>query len=94
LLSLITFFSYVLFPVVCAFWYWLIGYTLAFGTGSSFLGMGKFRGAGQGLVENQAYAHWFFQFTFAATAATIVSGAVGERCSFIGYLVYSSALTG
>lgn len=37
---------------------------------------------------------FLFQVAFAATAATIVSGAVAGRMQFIGYLIYSAILTG
>jgi Amt family ammonium transporter len=38
-------------------------------------------------------AFWMFQVVFAATAATIVSGAMAERTKFTGYLVYSAVLS-
>ena len=37
---------------------------------------------------------FLFQVAFAATAATIVSGAVAGRMKFAGYLIYSAILTG
>ena len=39
------------------------------------------------------YVFWMFQVVFAATAATIVSGAMAERTKFTSYLMYSIFLT-
>jgi len=70
--------------------YWCVGYPLAFGNGNSFIGWENWASSG---LENERLAFWFFQFVFAATAATIVSGALAERCEFVAYFVYSSILT-
>ncbi|KFM26697.1 Ammonium transporter 1 member 3 [Auxenochlorella protothecoides] len=43
-------------------------------------------------LPRTSYVTWFFQFTFAATGATIVSGAVAERCRFESYLLYEMML--
>jgi len=39
------------------------------------------------------FATWFFQYVFAATSATIVSGAVAERVQFVCYVIYSFTIT-
>ncbi|KAI7837974.1 hypothetical protein COHA_008277 [Chlorella ohadii] len=85
----------------CLAWY-ATGWAFAFGDpqldaatdsypwqGNPFIGHTYFFQAGLGRTS---YALWFFQFTFAATSATIVSGAVAERCKFECYVAYNLML--
>ena len=69
----------------------LFGYAFAFGAGSQFIGYTHFGLIG---LELEDYAFMFFQCTFAATSATIVSGAIAERCNFNGYIIFSVLMTG
>ena len=72
----------------------LIGFSLMFGSslggwfGGDIAWLSKF-GEGSSL-----WIFWLFQAVFAATAATIVSGAMAERTKFVGYLAYSAMISG
>ncbi|MBN2894407.1 MAG: diguanylate cyclase [Campylobacterales bacterium] len=63
--------------------FWLVGFGLMFGAAGYMIDGGD-------LTQN---ALFFFQAMFAATAATIVSGAVAERMKFSGYVLVAVVVT-
>ncbi|MFK7832060.1 MAG: ammonium transporter [Winogradskyella sp.] len=66
--------------------YWLVGYSLMYGETSNgwFFWSGLMQGEGADL---------FFQTMFAATAATIVSGAIAGRTKYSTYAIFSIVMT-
>jgi len=75
--------------------FWFIGFGLMFGLNSSGL-IGKpgffwdgFLINSDGSLNYWSFAFIIFQNVFAATSATIISGAVAERIKFITYLIYT-----
>ncbi|MDC3350600.1 ammonium transporter [Flavobacteriaceae bacterium] len=66
--------------------YWFVGYSLMYGdsTNGWFFWSGLMQGEGADL---------FFQTMFAATAATIVSGAIAGRTKYSTYIVFSIVMT-
>ncbi|MEM4658640.1 MAG: hypothetical protein QXX77_09505, partial [Candidatus Methanosuratincola sp.] len=85
-------------PAIGGLAFLVVGFSLAFGTDIlGFLGSPtELAMLGQlGVLDIwpntnvTSYAYFLFQVMFAATAATIVSGAVGERIKFIGYILFT-----
>ena len=79
--------------------FFIVGFAIAFGGG--FDGLGAYIGGGGWFIGDGAFAYgnltpftfFIFQAAFAATAATIVSGAMAERTKFGGYVAYALIMT-
>ncbi|HEX2063592.1 MAG TPA: ammonium transporter, partial [Acidimicrobiales bacterium] len=75
--------------------FFAVGYAIAFGSGNDFFGYKGF------FLGDHSFSYgtltlpvtFIFQAAFAATAATIVSGAMAERTKFKSYFFYSIVIT-
>jgi ammonium transporter, Amt family len=74
--------------------FWLVGFTIMFGSDiGGFIGKPSLFFGGDGIDGITDKASLMFQTVFAATAATIVSGAMAERTKFNTYLIFSLFIT-
>eukprot|EP01031_Cornospumella_fuschlensis_P042148 gene42148-51466_t len=94
-------FKNVMDAAIGAIVFWLLGYGFAFGTdkggfiGTSLFALDdrQFEATNDDAVTNLKFAFWFFQWAFSATAATIVSGSVAERCKLEAYFIYTAFIS-
>ena len=74
--------------------FYLVGYGVMFGEGNAFMGLASFFPANGGAdADLPPYVFLFFQLVFAATACTIVSGAIAERGRLLTFFVFTALAT-
>jgi len=83
---------------LCGILFYACGYAFMFSSGNGFIGYHWFflqntpdLYPGQGVP---VIAHWIFQYAFADTCSTVVSGAMIGRTGFRGDILYSIGITG
>lgn len=69
-----------------AFGYWMMGFAIFFGSGK-FIGLNLDYFCLKGVSDGYTYILWFYQMNFAAATASVVAGAVAERCKVQAYLL-------
>jgi ammonia channel protein AmtB len=83
--------------------WWLTGYAFAFGTGSGFIGFKTDSDSygdkptaqwALGAESSDNLALWFFEYTFCAASAAIISGSVAEHITHHGFILYCVFFTG
>ena len=74
---------------LCTLSWWIIGYGLARGRFSN-----AFVGIEHPFYLPDATIPWYFDLSFVATSATIVSGAMAERTKFVCYVVFTIIISG
>lgn len=74
--------------------FYLVGYGVMFGEGNAFLGLASFFPNNGGAdADLPPYVFLFFQLVFAATACTIVSGAIAERGRLLTFFLFTALAT-
>ena len=81
------------YDVVCgALAYYIVGFGISYGSPSNgFMGLGNFfvDASSNPTEGGLLFTSFIFQFSFAATSTTIVSGCLAMRCRFLVYCIYS-----